>query len=101
LCSFVLAMALHPLDVQKKAQAAVNAALQGRLPDFSHLGRIPYVDALVNEVLRWNPIAPPLGMFHAANKDDSYTGYTIPRCTGVVVVESNCDGQGHDEARRA
>ncbi|KAH9940667.1 cytochrome P450 [Amylocystis lapponica] len=46
-------------------------------------GRIPYVDALVNEVLRWNPVAP-LGIFHAASKDDSYAGYTIPR--GAVVV---------------
>jgi len=94
LCSFVLAMALYP-DVQKKAQAAVDSVLQHqRLPDFSHYGRIPYLDALVNEVLRWNPGAP-LGLFHAVSKDDYYDGYLIPK--GSMIVP-NVWAILHDEA---
>ncbi|KDR74419.1 hypothetical protein GALMADRAFT_99443 [Galerina marginata CBS 339.88] len=78
LCSFTLAMALFP-ETQKKAQAAVDSILHGqRLPDFSDYGQIPYLDALVNEVLRWNPGAP-LGLFHAASTDGYYDGYFIPK----------------------
>jgi cytochrome P450 len=83
LCSFVLAMALYP-DVQKRAQEAIDSVLKGqRLPDFSDYGKIPYLDALVNEVLRWNPGAP-LGLFHAVNKDDYYEGYLIPKGSMIV-----------------
>ena len=71
-------MALFP-NVQKKAQTAVDTLLRGqRLPDFSDYGQIPYLDALVSEVLRWNPGAP-LGLFHAASKDGYYNGYFIPK----------------------
>ncbi|KAK7461742.1 hypothetical protein VKT23_008171 [Stygiomarasmius scandens] len=77
LCSFTLAMLLYP-EVQKKAQAALDAHLQGRLPDFSDYGQIPYIEAIVNEVLRWNPMTP-LGVFHVLNEDDSYEGYVFPK----------------------
>ncbi|TDL26777.1 PAH-inducible cytochrome P450 monooxygenase PC-PAH 3 [Rickenella mellea] len=94
LCSFVLAMSLYP-DVQKKAQAAVDDALSGqRLPDFSDYGTIPYLDAVVNEVLRWHPGAP-LGLFHAANKDDYYEGYLIPKGT---MISPNVWAILHDES---
>ncbi|KAF9459217.1 cytochrome P450 [Collybia nuda] len=94
LCSFVLAMALYP-DVQKTAQAAVDQVLKRqRFPDFSDYGHIPYLDALVNEVLRWNPGAP-LGLFHAVNKDDYYNGYLIPK--GSMIVP-NVWAILHDEA---
>ncbi|THH15927.1 hypothetical protein EW146_g4637 [Bondarzewia mesenterica] len=94
LCSFVLAMSLYP-DVQKRAQAVIDDVLHGqRLPDFSDYGNVPYVDALVNEVLRWHPGAP-LGLFHAANKDDYYEGYLIPKGT---MISPNVWGILHDEA---
>lgn len=55
----MLAMTLYP-DVQKKAQAAVDAVVgHDRLPDFQD--NIPYLDAVVREVLRWRPVLP-LGM---------------------------------------
>lgn len=82
--SFILAMALHP-EVQRKAQKAIDAALgQGeRLPDFADYGTIPYLDAVVDEVLRWNPMSP-LGLFHSAAEDDFYKGYFIPK--GAIVI---------------
>jgi cytochrome P450 len=49
-------------DTQKKAQVAIDLVVgTERLPDFSDENSIPYIDALVVEVLRWRP-ALPLGM---------------------------------------
>ena len=54
--SFLLAMILYP-DVQQKAQEEIDREIgDSRLPAFSDLGRIPYVDAIVNECLRWRPV---------------------------------------------
>lgn len=82
MCSFILAMALHP-QIQKTAQKALDVSLGGRLPDFSDYGNTPYIEALINEVLRWNPVAP-VGIFHATSQDDAYRRYVIPK--GSVVV---------------
>ncbi|EEB93789.1 hypothetical protein MPER_07513, partial [Moniliophthora perniciosa FA553] len=58
LSSFMLAMILHP-EVQDKARAELDSVVgSGRLPDFTDRGSLPYIDALVLEVLRWNPVAP-------------------------------------------
>ena len=57
--TFLLAMAQNPA-IQKRAQAAVDEAVKGEggLPDFTHYQKLPYVDAIVREVLRWKPVAP-------------------------------------------
>ncbi len=77
-------MAMHP-EVQKKAHSALDAQLQGqRLPDFSDFGgRIPYIDAVVNEVLRWNP-ATPFAVYHVSSEADVYKGYEIPK--GSIII---------------
>ena len=55
-------MTLYP-EVQKKAKAEIDAVIgNDRLPSFSDRGNLPYVEALVQEVFRWNPVAP-LGKF--------------------------------------
>jgi cytochrome P450 len=51
-------MVLHPA-VQAKAQAELDAAIgPGRLPDYNDRSSLPYINAIVKEVLRWNPVAP-------------------------------------------
>lgn len=56
--SLFLAMTLFP-EVQKKAQAEIDAVVgNDRLPSFSDRSQLPYVEALVKEVLRWNVVAP-------------------------------------------
>jgi cytochrome P450 len=51
-------MACFP-DVLKKAQAEVDAIVGAqRLPTLSDRVNLPYVNALIQEVLRWNPTAP-------------------------------------------
>ncbi|KAJ3964513.1 cytochrome P450 [Lentinula raphanica] len=84
--TFVLAMALNP-KIQKKAQAIVDAALGGRLPDFNDFGKIPYIDALVNETLRWKPPLP-ISIPHGPIEDDHYDGFFIPK--GSIVVANIC-----------
>ena len=55
--TFLLAMAKFP-EIQKRAQAEVDAVCSGRLPTMADRPRLPYVDAILSEVLRWVSIAP-------------------------------------------
>ncbi|KAJ6576403.1 cytochrome P450 [Mycena vulgaris] len=81
--SFFLEMTRHP-EVQRKAQQELDRVLKGRrLPVFSDLNSLPYISALVKEVLRFNPVAP-LGAPHATSADDTYNGYFIPARTVVL-----------------
>jgi cytochrome P450 len=51
-------MTLYP-EVQKKAQEEIFRVVgEDRLPTFADRDRLPYVGALVKEVLRWNPVGP-------------------------------------------
>ena len=56
--TFTLVMVENPL-VWKRAQAEVDAVVgTDRLPEFDDRPSLPYVDAIVREVLRWRPILP-------------------------------------------
>ena len=51
-------MILNP-DVVRKAQAEIDAVVgQDRLPSFTDRGRLPYINALVLEVIRWHSVVP-------------------------------------------
>lgn len=52
-------MTLYP-KVQKKAQAELDQVLpkDKRLPDFSDEVSLPYLGAILKEVIRWNPVVP-------------------------------------------
>lgn len=51
-------MTLHP-EVVKKAQAEIDVVVgNDRLPTFEDREYLPYVDALIKEVLRWNTVVP-------------------------------------------
>jgi hypothetical protein len=56
--SFFFAMSLYP-DVQARAQHEIDEVVgTGRLPGFEDRTSLPYLNALVKEVLRWNPVTP-------------------------------------------
>ncbi|KAJ7982978.1 cytochrome P450, partial [Mycena polygramma] len=83
LSTFFLAMGLYP-ETQATAQAEIDAVLtDARLPQISDRPSLPYVECLMWEVLRWNPLAP-LGLSHLLNKDDIYRDYHIP--SGSIVM---------------
>ena len=77
-------MSLYP-DVQKKAQAELDAVIgTHRFPAFSDRENLPYVNAIVKEIFRWNPVTP-LGLARLSTSDDHYNGYFIPGGSIVMV----------------
>ncbi|TFK37397.1 cytochrome P450 [Crucibulum laeve] len=90
LTTFVLLMTLYP-EVQKRAQAEVDAVTSGRLPTFDDLAALPYITAMIKEIIRWAPVAP---LVHGVTRDDNYNGFTIPKGSRVV---ANIWAIAHDE----
>ncbi|KII83024.1 hypothetical protein PLICRDRAFT_47437 [Plicaturopsis crispa FD-325 SS-3] len=91
--SAILAMLRNP-EVQAKAQKELDEVIgHGNLPDFSHENVLPYVGAVVKEVMRWGAILP-LGLPHLVTEEDAYNGYRIPANSIVV---SNIWAMLHDE----
>jgi len=83
--AFFLAMVLNP-EVLKKAQGELDRVVgKGRLPEFSDRDNLPYTDAVVKEVLRWNPPLP-ISVPRRATQDDIYREYFIP--AGTTVIEN-------------
>ncbi|KAG2040709.1 cytochrome P450 [Suillus americanus] len=81
--SFFLAMTLFP-DAQKKAQAEIDVVVgPDRLPSFADRDSLPYTEALVKEVLRWNVVAPT-AIPHRVADDDVHDGYRIPKGSLVI-----------------
>ncbi|WYZ44616.1 hypothetical protein EsH8_VII_001052 [Colletotrichum jinshuiense] len=75
---FFLAMTVFP-DVQRKAQEEIDRVVgQNRLPNIADRENLPYVEAVVNEVMRWHPIGP-MGLPHGSSEDDVFEGYFIPK----------------------
>lgn len=81
--SFFLVMAQYP-HVQRKAQAGIDCVVgPDRLPSFQDRENLPYIYAMVKEILRWHPVLP-MGTAHASVMDDTYEGYTFPKGTLMV-----------------
>nr|AAS88582.1 PAH-inducible cytochrome P450 monooxygenase PC-PAH 3 [Phanerodontia chrysosporium] len=91
--TFVLAMTMFP-ETQAAAQEELDRVLgRKRLPDFDDRDSMPYLTAMVYELLRWHSVLP-LGLPHRTLADDEYNGYFIP--AGTVIV-GNCWGMLHDD----
>ncbi|KAI0788694.1 cytochrome P450 [Abortiporus biennis] len=91
--TFFLAMTLFP-EVQKKAQEEIDRVVgTGRLPNFSDQSSLPYVEAVIREVSRWDPVLPT-GVPHQSTEDDYFMGCFIPK--GTLVIPNSC-GMLHNE----
>ncbi|KAI9449576.1 cytochrome P450 [Lactarius psammicola] len=78
-----LALLLRP-DLQIRAQAELDAVIgRERLPTFEDRPRLPFIDAVCKEALRWRPVTP-LALPHAATEDNVYEGFFIPK--GALVI---------------
>ncbi|KAJ7189263.1 cytochrome P450 [Mycena filopes] len=81
--TFFLAMLTNP-DAQRQAQVEIDEVTRSaRLPDFADEDAMPYVSALVKEVLRWSPVAP-IALPHVLGADDEYRGYHLPANSIVI-----------------
>ena len=93
-------MALYP-EAQKKAQAEIDAVVgPNRLPDFQDRHSLPYINAVVKELSRWNLVVPlgrPFVLIivatiltsseaipHMSTNDDEYNGFYIPKGTIMI-----------------
>ncbi|KAF7368570.1 Cytochrome P450 [Mycena venus] len=91
--TFVLAMLTNP-TAQKKAQAEIDSFTGGRhLPSFEDEASLPYVSALVKEVMRWENVTP-FAVPRLLTTEDEYRGYRLP--AGSLVV-GNAWAILHDE----
>ena len=68
----------------RKAQAEIDTVIGSeRMPEFDDQSSLPYIHAVVNEALRWRPVAVLGGTPHAVIADDEYNGMFIPRGSTV------------------
>ena len=79
----LLCMAKHT-QVQKKVQAEIDEKIgTTRRPQLSDKDNTPYVDAVVQELLRFSTIGP-FGLFHRATEDTQLRGYNIKKDTIII-----------------
>jgi cytochrome P450 len=91
---WMLAMVAFP-ESQRRAQAELDAVVgRSRIPSFSDLPCLPYLRAMVKEVLRWRSVLP-VGIPHCSLEDDWYEGMFIPKGTMCLVNVGLCN---HDPA---
>jgi cytochrome P450 len=71
-------MMLFP-DVQRRAQAEMDELFgKPTLPSAADQTRLPYVNAIVKEAIRWHTVTP-MGIPHKTDEDDIINGYLIPK----------------------
>ncbi|KAH9888090.1 CyP450 monooxygenase [Cubamyces lactineus] len=84
LFAFFCAMVMYP-EVQKRAQEELDAVVgPDRLPEHTDRPALPYISAIIKEVLRWHNIVP-LGMAHRCMEDNEYRGWIIPEDATIMV----------------
>ncbi|KAJ6570526.1 cytochrome P450, partial [Mycena vulgaris] len=80
---FLLSMVLHP-ECMKKAQEEIDSIVGlNRLPEYNDRPYLPYLEAVMQETLRWQP-AVELGIPHRSLEDDVYNGMLIPKGSTII-----------------
>ncbi|KAF9002128.1 putative O-methylsterigmatocystin oxidoreductase [Cyathus striatus] len=83
LSHYIHAMVLYP-ECQKRGQHEIDQVIgKHRLPELSDRSSLPYVEGILQEVLRWNT-ATPSGIPHRSIADDVYNGTFIPKGTVII-----------------
>ncbi|KAH6679189.1 cytochrome P450 [Halenospora varia] len=92
--TFVMAALLYP-DVLMRARAAVDGVCgkgaDMRLPKIEDMESMPYVCAVLKEVMRWRPSVPLIPP-HQLTQDLEFEGYFFPKGT-IFVINAIALGQ--------
>ncbi|CAE6439249.1 unnamed protein product [Rhizoctonia solani] len=90
--TLIFCLVLHP-EITKKAQEEIDKVIgRGRLPTVHDRGSLPYVEAVLQEVMRYYPVVP-LGIPHSPEQDLEFHGYRIPKGSSI---EPNLWAMLHD-----
>ncbi|EKD19257.1 uncharacterized protein L3040_009302 [Drepanopeziza brunnea f. sp. 'multigermtubi'] len=79
-----LALTLFPDAVTKAHEELDRVVGSDRMPTFEDEKNLPYIRAMIKEVLRWRAVNK-FGMVHATSEDDWYEGHFIPKGTVAVL----------------
>ncbi|ELU04297.1 hypothetical protein CAPTEDRAFT_117083 [Capitella teleta] len=74
---------LHNPNTQKKMIKEIDEVLGTRVPSLSDRNRMPYVNAVLNEIMRYGSVGP-LGITHRAVVDTDILGTKIPKDSHVM-----------------
>ncbi|KAG8916971.1 hypothetical protein FRC01_002750, partial [Tulasnella sp. 417] len=92
--NFVRIMVNHEAEQEKARDEIERLVGRDRMPTADDLPYLPYVRAIVQEVIRLRPFAP-LGLPHMATEDVAYKGYRVPSDSTILL---NVWSIFHDEA---
>ncbi|KAI0697257.1 cytochrome P450 [Cytidiella melzeri] len=100
LTTFAACMLLNP-HVQARAQDEIDKVVgRDRLPEYEDRQALPYVECVLYETMRWQPVIPP-GVPHKNMADDYYEGMLIPK--GAIIVANarslTCEEDKYHEPR--
>ncbi|KAJ7665043.1 cytochrome P450 [Mycena polygramma] len=80
--SFIAIISRHP-EIQERAFHEISAVVgTNRLPDFADRKSLPYINAIVQEIHRFNPAVPLVT--HGNSEEDHYEGMMIPKKTWIL-----------------
>ncbi|KAG8796352.1 hypothetical protein FRC12_000069 [Ceratobasidium sp. 428] len=92
LSTLVFLLALYP-DEAKKGQDEIDRVIgRDRLPTVHDRGSLPYVEAILQEAMRYYPVVP-LSIPHSTEEDLEFRGYLIPKGSSI---EPNIWAMMHD-----
>ncbi|KAL8943871.1 MAG: hypothetical protein Q9211_000810 [Gyalolechia sp. 1 TL-2023] len=75
--SVICAFLIFP-EVVRKAHEEIDRVIgPDRLPTFSDRPNLPYIDGIVKEAWRWNPVGP-MGLAHKSEEDILHGDFIIP-----------------------
>ncbi|KAI0697258.1 cytochrome P450 [Cytidiella melzeri] len=95
LVMFIVAVMLNP-EVQSKAQAEIDSVVgRDRLPGFEDRDALPYVQCVVHETMRWQPVVP-LGIPHMSTADDCYEDMLIPKGSTIIANTRGMTWNAHN-----
>lgn len=83
--AFCLAMCHYP-QYLPMLQEEIDRVCPGRLPTNADKPNLPFLRAVIREVIRWRPPVPT-GIPHYLTEDDQYEGYFIPKGSIIHPLE--------------
>lgn len=77
--TFLFEICIKNPEVKKKIQCEIDEVVgQGRLPHLDDRANMPYTEACLRELMRYETLAPS-SLPHRALHDTTFQGYTVPK----------------------